>query len=597
MNNFARQNSPKPSTPTGPVRNKRKSFLLSPKKAEKVGSIFNIGDEDSDDDSEEKTTAVSLDAPADRSLQDKTINVAEKTMNMTVADHTSAKSVTACLESLRLKRPDIQKETTQPVELTNDDIVKMRKEFTKLEKATPSTPSTPVVVKSDLRRKLMKARSSIGLARGKKLGIFRDEQPTEESIAMANETEESLIMPFTPVTTRAQNATVERHKQMSILRNSPLTRNNSRRLKELEKVDKTVNFTAKLTQKVTVEPELTKNLTEEMMVDSVTMEQEPAANDSLMSMNFSLSKQIDLTDALSTPEPFEEQFEKTTWEEVTCDPATKLISPHISITEQKTLAFDKMDDSFDYAREMKSMRVETMPIKTPTPTPVETKVNEKNENYLRFRQEVESTFASGVNLEQLCLTDTNETPPDCKSPVDRAVFYNLTLQEVKMNEVFVKRLASKVADAKPSGYQLELLNNLTEKAVQGLDLEKLEPKAKTMAEITFLKEITKMRSAQLETSALEKLAASVRKSVPDEEKITKELEKMKVTNETVKSQIEAIKQKIDSGVAASICINKVKEDNSEKAQKLAALQAEIKRLQHQNSGKIGLFVTFIIFQI
>ena len=591
MNNFTRQNSPKPSTPTGPVKNKRKSFLLSPKQAARVGSIFKLMDEDSDDDVEEKTTVVSLESAADRSIQDKTINVAEKTMNMTVAEHTSAKSVTACLENLRLKRPNLEPEKSQPVELTNDDIVRMRNEFTKLEKAVPSTPSTPIVVKADLRRKLMKSRSSIGLARGKKLAIFRDEQPTEESLVMPTEVveksqaEESLIMPFTPAretpaTTRAQHATVERHKQMSILRNSPLTRNNSRRLKELEKVDKTVNFTSKLTQKVTIpEPEVTKNLAEEMMIDSVTIEQEPV-NDSLMSMNFSLSKQVDLTDALSTPEP----FEKTEWEEVTCDPATKLISPHVSVTQSKTMNLDQFDDSFDYAREMKSMRVDTLPLKTPTPTPIEAKVNEKNENYLRFRQEVESTFDNGINLQQLCLIETDQTPPDCENRVDRAVFYNLTMQEVKMNEVFIKRLASKVADAKPSGYQLELLNNLTEKAVQALDLEKLEPKARTMAEIMFLKEITKMKTALLETGAMEKLAASVRKTVPDEEKITNELEKLKVTNETLNSQIQTIKQKIDSGVAASICINEVKEVNAQKTQKLAALQAEIKRLQHENSG-------------
>ena len=47
----------------------------------------------------------------------------------------------------------------------------MRKEFTAMEKSCPSTPGTPTVVKGDLRRKLMKTRSSIGIARMKQMKL------------------------------------------------------------------------------------------------------------------------------------------------------------------------------------------------------------------------------------------------------------------------------------------------------------------------------------------------------------------------------------------------------------------------------------------
>ena len=40
-----------------------------------------------------------------------------------------------------------------------------------------------------------------------------------------------------------------------------------------------------------------------------------------------------------------------------------------------------------------------------------------------------------------------------------------------MNKVFITRLDEKVSAAKPSGYQLQLMENLTEKRIQQLDLK------------------------------------------------------------------------------------------------------------------------------
>ena len=70
-----------------------------------------------------------------------------------------------------------------------------------------------------------------------------------------------------------------------------------------------------------------------------------------------------------------------------------------------------------------------------------------------------------VPLQKLCLMEQKSVNPEDE------LMNLLNDREKQMNKVFITRLDDKVSAAKPSGYQLQLMENLTEKRIQQLDLK------------------------------------------------------------------------------------------------------------------------------
>ena len=444
----------------------------------------------------------------------------------------------------------------------------MRKEFSTMEKSCPSTPQTPTVVKGELRRKLMKARSSIGIARMKQMKLatrLPDNDDQEE------ETME-LIMPVTPVTRQA-TAQLEKVKQINTLKNSPLTRNRSKQLDQLEMdVDQT--------SEALIEPITPKRKTE--IMDQTPLIEPASNNDSILSLNLSISKSVNIAENNCDLDPLLDTLDGLELEEITTDPATKLISPNISQNPKTANLLDN-EDSFDYAREMKSIRMDTV-MKTPTPTPQEAEIDTKNEQYLRLLSEIETTFSGDIDLSALCATSTTSVK-EAGGLLQQAIHSNLTVTEAQMNKIFVSQLQRKMRDSKPTSYQIELVQNLSEKVVHSLELVELEPMAKMAAECLFIKEISKMRKTLIEPNQeLEKLVASIRKSVPNEEELKSEINSLKKHHQTVINQVDAIKRRVESGESTSQSVGMLKTDNEQKMEALASLKAQIKEIENQNKG-------------
>ena len=598
MNNLRRVNSPAPMTPTVQTKPKRKSLLISPRTMmgkKKTGSIFTFGDDSDEDDelheeeSSEPTGHVKLNHAKEskfglKSNQtlagDETMQFSDKTLRMdeTVSveppsvERTSKMDITSVLANIRLKRPVIQTEpAVKGPELTNDDIVKLRTEYREMEQAERSTPLTPTVTQGDLRPKLMKARNSLGIAKLKKTLVMRDDTLDKD--------ESSLVMPTTRATPVTHNVAKlrEQQAQMSILRNSPLTRNKSKRLEHLQdEATKTVNFSPAPKRQEDIV------MTDEVLMEPVTPKRvvEEAKNDSILSLNLSISKSINLADTFGRSLDLDVDLD-----EITCDPATKLISPHMSMAKQSKTLLD-MDDSFDYAKEMKSIRMEPMaPIKTPTPTPQDIVIDTKNEQYVRFLKEAETTLGQMIELDKLCSTE-HALSTSHDNTLDKAVFNNMTLKESQMNRLFVKRLTTKITESQPTKYQLELLNNLSEKAVHALNLEQMEPRATLAAEVAFTKEILKMKKALVEPdSCLEQLVGQIRKVVPNEQALVTEVTALKTAHKSMNAEIDTLKRQVELKEATAQSVKQLKDDNKVKRELMDDLQGQIKKMEDAAKGK------------
>ena len=595
MNNMRRVNSPGPITPTVQAKPKRKSLLLSPRSMmgkKKTGSIFNFGDEsDEDDDLEEEeslepTGIVKL-KPNQTLIDDEPMQLSDKTLRMdeTVSvepqsvERTSKLDVTSVLANLRLKRPVIIDEPlVKGPELTNDDIVKLRTEYREMEQIERSTPSTPTVTRGDLRPKLMKARNSLGIAKLKKTLVMRDDTlgNNESTLQMDGRR-------MTPVTRNVRKIK-EQNAQMSILRNSPLTRTKSKQLEHLQaETTKTVNFSPAKRQDNAA-------LTEEVLMEPVTPKRvvEEAKNDSILSLNLSISKSINLADtfgpSLGLDGGDDDDMVLDDLDEITCDPATKLISPHMTITKHNTLL--DMEDSFDYAKEMKSIRMEpAAPPKTPTPTPQDIVMDTKNEQYVRFLKEAETTLGQMIELEKLCSSEQSLSKTH-DNILEQAFFNNMTLKEAQMNQMFVKRLATKITESQPTKYQLELLNNLTERAVHALNLGQMEPRATLAAEVAFTKEVLKMKKALVEPdSSLEQLVGQIRKVLPNAQDLVMEVGALKTAHKSVNVEIDTLKRQIELGEATAQSVKQLKDENKVKRESMKDLQAQIKKMEDETKGK------------
>ena len=411
----------------------------------------------------------------------------------------------------------------------------------------------------------MKTRSSIGIARMKQMKLATRLPDNNEEETM------ELTMPVTPVTRQA-TAQLEKVKQINTLKNSPMTRNRSKQLDQLEmEVDQT--------GEVLIEPVTPKQKTE--IMDQTPLI-EPSNNDSILSLNLSISKSVNIAENNCDLDPMLDTLDGLELEEITTDPATKLISPNIS-QNRKTANLLDNDDSFDYAREMKSIRMDTV-MKTPTPTPQEAEIDTKNEQYLRLLSEIETTFSGDIDLNALFATST-ESPKEAGDLLQQAVYSNLTATEAQMNKAFVGQLQRKMRDSKPTSYQIELVQNLSEKVVHSLELAELEPRAKMTAECLFIKEISKMRKTLIEPNQeLEKLVASIRKSVPNEEELKSEINSLKQHHQTMINQVDAIKRKVESGESTTKSVGLLKTDNERKMESLAILKAQIKEIESQNKG-------------
>ena len=232
----------------------------------------------------------------------------------------------------------------------------------------PSTPRTPTVVQCELRRKLMKSRSSIGLARLRK----SNKLPVRDL-------EESLTAPVTPVT-RGQAAAANRTAELSILRNSPMTRSNQRKISKLVAEEKSVNFTP-VKQIMPIE--------DEVLIEPITPKQSinmAPVNTSIASLDLTPSKTVNFTKFSVADELESLNIEDDMdLEEITCDPATRPLA-------QKTMDMKTMmEDSFDYAQAMPTLRfdkTQTPTVPTPEPLPEDTQANERNEQFRCFLDEV-----------------------------------------------------------------------------------------------------------------------------------------------------------------------------------------------------------------
>ena len=229
-NNMVRQQSPRLKTPTRTISKPAKQLVLSnpspqspelgKKKAKQIISMFNFGpDGDDEDDSEDEKEPMSMENQtirADMTLNmtanqtmnqtcrmDKTV-LGEQTMGMEITMNQTASvdkvsdatanvlSKMSLLDEKLSKKPkkpaglpiptespaslipDDSPKYQSPVQLTENDLERIAADFKReqqklLLKEAPASPFTPNRAQTSLRKKLMKSRESIGLAKAKRL--------------------------------------------------------------------------------------------------------------------------------------------------------------------------------------------------------------------------------------------------------------------------------------------------------------------------------------------------------------------------------------------------------------------------------------------
>ena len=225
-NNLIRQQSPSLKTPTGIISKATKQLIpsvdpspqspeLGKKKAKQIISMFNFGPEEESDEEEDEPMRrenqtiggdMTLNMTANQTMNqtcrmDKTVlaeqtMAMEMTMNQTVTVDKTSDATAKVFSKLNLLDSKLSKKPKKPaglliptespasiedspkfqspVQLTENDLERIAADFKReqqrqLLNEPPASPFTPNRAQTSLRKKLMKSRESIGLAKAKRI--------------------------------------------------------------------------------------------------------------------------------------------------------------------------------------------------------------------------------------------------------------------------------------------------------------------------------------------------------------------------------------------------------------------------------------------
>merc|ERR1719447_1649751 len=297
--------------------------------------------------------------------------------------------------------PEDSPKFQSPVQLTEQDLERIASDFKReqqrqLLKEPPASPFTPNRAQTSLRKKLMKSRESIGLAKVKRIhgpDIVRSPAPespiTRSRSKVSKLTNEIKKIEDSPVTRSMKKkvVTMEEEKSQFILPPvTPISKNKT----GLDNSDKPASNLPEISGIA----QLTNTSITGFNIDDIS------ADNFLQGDQDSIKFDTDVESLNPTPET------SVYLQNVTVDnPATKLIS------KSNTLLEEKVEDSFDYTRALEQATSRMVPAEFTDPVN-DSKIEAKNEAFTAFIARLQGLFGSNEEIDfKIAKTELELTMP------------------------------------------------------------------------------------------------------------------------------------------------------------------------------------------